>query len=220
MKRILFLYLLIVCVAVSVNAHNNRYYNESGKLTNYWGVRLNLDNRVSQSFRFCDSPYTPFGSGAGVSADMIYHVGLSRRFFIEPTVNIYFDTSDIWSDLYNKRLKHSGVLSTAGIYLPIKIGVAMPTKKGFFAISTGVGARFALFGKEKARFYDNSIPTISRSPFHMLNRVSAAAIIGFTLTHNHFNYAMNFNVDVTDVMKRKDYTGKFTVVQFSVGYNF
>ncbi len=218
MKRLL---LTLLCLtALTVFAQENRYYTDTGKMTNYWGIRVNYDHHTASYGWFCGHEYLPFGAGSGVSAGGVYHWSFGKRFFLEPGGELYYNTNGITSDFYNEYLKDTGTLSTMGIRVPVKIGIAFHTKHGCVLLYTGASESYSFYGREKTEFKNPEIPKVDRSAFKTIKRFETHVCLGVTYAHGKLCYAFNLNFGVANNLRLKDYSTYRSIVQLGVGYNF
>lgn len=220
MKRLLFIAIFGCLVSLAIQAQENRYFPATGKALNFWGLRLNYDYQADGYGTFCGHEYKPFGAGPGISLGGVYHYSFGKRFFLEPELNLFYDTRRLTNDYYNDYLKRSGRLSTLGVRLPVKIGMAFHFSRSSIFLFTGVVESYSFYSREKAEFKNPEIPKIDRSAFDMIKHFKTQVCLGATYAQGHFCVTLNLNFSATNILKQKDYWGMSSCIQTGVGYNF
>jgi len=132
---------------------------------NGWGVRASLDVSMPGKWEIPgQDPMKMFSAGAGVSAGMVYNAPFAGNFYLEPGLNLFYDTyqmSDITVSVEGDatQLTTSPSVKKFGARIPLMFGYRVFLPSDFsLAIYTGPELSYCFTARAG---YDKDIPELS-----------------------------------------------------------
>lgn len=148
-----------------------------------------------------------------------YYKPLTRHWFLEPGLLLYYHRLDIYSDLYNRYLSN-GHIDLLSIQVPLNFGYAWQWKNNLFGIHTGPLIDVSLFGKEIAGFANGWGNSINRSAFNKFERLNIMWNIGVSASGRHFGYGFDWAYGMNDFAKDRHIKAHNIRYRFSLSYKF
>ncbi len=242
MKKTLILAAALAAGAGFANAQSPILNNPDNKP--YFGARLSLESSIPGDLEYSNVKKAVYNPGAGVSVGFIYNQPIVANMFVQPGVELYYDTQKMDRDnefFGNERMKSRSTRSF-GMRVPVMLGYHFdfspkvnvsvftgPVLKVGFSDDYYVTTETAMDNGEAYRFhasgsmYKDNVYTGTALP-NAYNRVDCAWRIGVGVNFLK-NYYAGFSGDLGMVNKIKHtnngaYNQKDNLFQFTLGYNF
>lgn len=185
----------------------------------FWGVRMGIHYGIPNNERNLVHKMAALTVSVGVDAGVVYHKPLSRRWFFEPGVYLYYRKMELFDDLYN-RYMDSGWLDQFGVTMPVNMGYVFPLKKNMtFDIHTGPMLDVGIYGKEKVNFSGEDFD-ISRNAYRTFSRINVLWNIGIGFYGRRFGFAIDYAPGLTNFYRVEDLKANNSIMRISVYYNF
>lgn len=243
--------ILLISISYSVSAKGNRILNNPDNKS-YWGARLSLNKALPASVNICDIKYDTyqyfdfFDPGYGVSIGGIFHLPIVANFYFEPGLSFNFSRFHINTNAFigdNKELlENGGILKKnsviyTSVKLPLVLGYHFDLFKDFnvsLFMGPVINSTFSMKAKIKIETGSGVKETETSlfKPYQSndddyLRRFYAQWRIGASFNYRQFMIGINFDGDISNMLKVSDYNKQFyrghfslSELLFNIGYNF
>ncbi|MDE5843474.1 MAG: PorT family protein [Muribaculaceae bacterium] len=242
MKKSILLALAVLSGVGIASADSTIVNNPNNKP--YFGARLSVESSVPGDLEYSNIKKSVYNSGAGLSVGMIYNQPIVANFYVEPGVELYYDTQKMNLDndfLGNHRMKsHSG--RSFGMRVPVMLGYhfdfSPKVNVGVFTgpvLNVGFSNDYYLtydtemIGGEAVRFHDsgsfyNDNAYTGAGVENAYNRVNASWRIGVGVNFlKNYYVGISGDLGMTNKIKHSNngaYKQKDNLFQLTFGYNF
>ena len=138
MKKSLLLGLAMLAGVSAVSAANPIVNNPDNKP--YFGVRLNLESAIPGNVKYGNISEKAFDPGAGLSIGAVYNRPIVANFYVEPGLELYYNTTKFNLDGEDFQDAHWKAHSTRGfgMRIPVMLGYHFDFNKNVnLAVATG-----------------------------------------------------------------------------------
>lgn len=210
----------------------------------YAGVRVALDASVPGDLHYSNNNKSVYNPGAGVSVGFIYRQPIVANFYVEPGLELYYDTQKMDLDdssLANTRMKSYSSRSF-GMRVPVLLGYHFDfSPKVNLAVFTGPVLKVGfsndyylttetdMIGQEAIRFHDSGSlykdnAYTGAGISNAYNRVDCAWRIGIGVNFlKNYYVGLSGDIGMVNAIKHSNngaYSQKNNLFQLTLGYNF
>ena len=228
MKKSILVSMAVVAASLSMSAQT-----EGAKPANsgYFGIRASGTLTCPSSWKSWNNYYdndveTEFKKGGGLSIGMIYHAPITRSFYVEPGVSLYYNATGIkhpWNSDYTSSMRESGML------FPVMLGFQFDATNDvnmqvFYGPELRVGFSNEIYETYKGRVNSESEheSQYRHNASYRMNRVNCDLRFGVG-----FNISRKYYVGISGVVglsnaayEKCDNSFHQNHVDFTIGYNF
>lgn len=220
-KLILALSLAILSVA-TVNAQSSIFNNPENKA--YFGIRVGADITCPGNVKYESISFDMYNNGAGIEFGGIYNIPLLANLYVEPGVNLYYDTYSMKSE-YVKMLQDDIIFDKItykkfGIRVPVMVGYHFDfTKDLKVSVFTGPELEIGLSAKDCASGHNVNLS--GNLYDYSFNRVNLLWGFGAGVSYSNYCFTVKGAPGLLNICK-KESKAVFheSHVTFSIGYNF
>lgn len=245
MKKTILLAMAILAGASVASAQSRIVNNPDNK--SYVGVRLNIESAVPGNVEYANNKVGVQKSGAGLSIGAIYNKPIVANFYVEPGLELYYNTTKFNENnlsLENLRWKSNSTRS-AGMRIPVmlgyhfdfspKVNVAVATgpvlKVGFFddyymtteTMQNPVTGNAERLHYSGSMYKPNSFNEVGEYELSQ-NRVDCAWRISIGVNFlKHYYVGLSGDIGMVNQIKNTNngaYKMKNNLFQLNLGYNF
>lgn len=242
MKKTILLAMALLGSAAVASADSPVVNNPDNKP--YFGVKISAESSVPGDLGYSNVKESVYNPGAGISVGAIYNQPIVANFYVEPGLELYYDTQKMDLDddaLSNLRMKSYSNRSF-GMRVPVMLGYHFdftpnvnlavftgPVLKVGFSDDYYLTTETMMAGSEAVRYHVsgsmyNDNPYTGAGQSNAYNRVDCAWRIGLGVNFLK-NYYVGISGDLGMVNQIKHtnngaYNQKNNLFQFTLGYNF
>lgn len=242
MKKTLLLAAAILAGAGLASAQSSILNNPNNKP--YVGARLSLESSVPGDLKYANIKASVYNPGAGVSLGAVYNQPVIANMYVEPGVELYYDTQKMDVDdaaLDNIRMK-SRSLRSFGMRVPVMVGYHFdfspkvnvsvftgPVLKVGFSNDYYLTSETEILGNEAVRLHESGSmykdnPLTGAGSENAYNRVDCSWRIGVGVNFlKHYYAGLSGDLGMVNKIKHTNngaYNQKDNLFQFTLGYNF
>ena len=188
------------------------------------GIRLGIDISIPGEVSYKNEHASLYKSGAGFSVTGLYHAYLNKKFYFEPGLNIFYNTTGIDANAISSGLPmnvNKCTLKNWGIRIPLSFGIKFPIRTGFVSLYTGPTLSYGIKGTESVSLKSSASNRVTANMYEDYNRFDFCWHLGVGVSFNQYYIGMNWLYGLTNQLKHGDgMTWSNNVSTISVGYNF
>lgn len=244
MKKLILTAIALTTV-LGVSAQNRVFNNPDNKA--YLGVRLSLDMTVPQKAKLTlkeggvsmTEKDKMFKTGAGVGAGVIYNIPVIANFYVEPGLDLYYNTKafdDILGEDEAKIDMKNNSVRTFGMRIPIQLGyhfdftdnISLAVYTGP-VVNVGFSSDYYLTTKEVngVSFHESGSMYKGDDDEMKYNRAALDWRIGVGVNYKNLYFGLSGDLGMTNLIHNpkstKDhykYNYHQNLCQITLGYNF
>lgn len=239
MKNTLLLSILVcfLFIGQSFSTYAQKRMTDSTPKKSYLGVRATLDLTVPRHLTLGDIKIDALSPGPGMSLGIIYNHQIYSGFFVEPGLDLYYNTSSITADYLNNDALINQAFSNRslrkfGIRVPVSLGYRLDILDniGFMAytgpvLDIGFSNDYYVTAGESLSKVHYSGSLYNEGKLITLNRVDCKWRIGVAMTSGNFYIGLSGDIGLCNMVNtsRTDYTKvklHENIFHLSIGYNF
>ena len=186
----------------------------------YWGVRASLDISCPGDVKYSGIGTDTYDNGVGFSIGGIYNAPVVANFYIEPGLNLYYNTYSL-SKLFKDELKASSAsIRKFGMRIPVMAGYHFDfTPDAKVSVFTGPELEVGFTGKlhlksgnvsESGTIYDDG----------GMSRIDCLWRVGAGVTFGNYYGSVSGAFGLVNMNKNDGYTFHENLVSITLGYNF
>lgn len=221
-KKSLLTAALLACAGMGVHAQSSIFNNPANK--SYFGVRAALDIAAPGDVKSHGIGIGVYKPGAGFSVGAVYNIPLVANLYIEPGLNLYYNTYLLKKDLFEGI--DSGSMRKFGVRIPVMFGYHFDfTDDISVALFTGpeleIGCTADLHACEKVNGHKFKASESVYGEDGGYNRVDCTWKFGASLTYaQHYYIGVGGGIGMCNMYKTDDVSLHENIAQITLGYNF
>lgn len=186
----------------------------------YWGVRASLDISCPGDMKIMGIGVDAFKNGAGFSIGGIYNAPIVANFYIEPGLNLYYNTYSL-SKLFKDEIKTSSAsIRKFGMRIPVMAGYHFDfTPDAKVSVFTGPELEIGFTAKGHTKI-GNTSTSESLYTDDGMNRVDCLWRLGAGVTFGNYYGSVSGAFGLANMFDIDDVSLHENLVSITLGYNF
>ncbi len=223
MKKVLLSVLSSLCLCFGASAQTDIFNNPENRA--YFGLRLSGEVTCPGNVSSHGMGVGIYGNGAGVEFGGIYNVPVIANFYVEPGLNLYYNTYSV-KDKYLGNVVEDVNIDGMSIR---KFGMRIPVMAGYrfdftpeISVSVFTGPELEVGFSAKGHISSNRFDASEDlyGDDGGMNRVDVLWGIGAGLSYQNLYFGLKGSMGMCNMYKESVATFHENRVSFSVGYNF